>query len=95
MSNSTTPTQWLRSNRRQDRFKWGNYASQIRARLDLPPPGRGCNVPTPDSPNVPTPDVPDVLTLAEATVQCTLDGYVDNPLQNDDAFDKCVKEYTS
>ena len=28
-------------------------------------------------------------------MQCTLDGYVDNPLRTDDPFDRCVEDYTN
>ncbi len=38
--------------------------------------------------------VDEVLTLAQAIVQCTLDGHVDNLLRKDDPFDVCVAEYT-
>ncbi|MFB9313163.1 lytic transglycosylase domain-containing protein [Nocardioides plantarum] len=37
--------------------------------------------------------VDEVLTRAQAILQCTLDGKIDNPLRNDDPFDKCVKDY--
>ncbi|WP_309646946.1 hypothetical protein [Nocardioides sp.] len=30
--------------------------------------------------------------LAQATVQCTLDGYIDNILKSDDQFDQCVDD---
>lgn len=54
-------------------------------------------LPTPTLPPLPTPTLPpvdEVLTLAQAIAQCTLEGYVDNPLVNNDAFDKCVAGYT-
>ncbi|MBB6627388.1 lytic transglycosylase domain-containing protein [Nocardioides sp. KIGAM211] len=54
-------------------------------------------VPTPTLPPVPTPTVPpvdEVLTLAQAIAQCTTEGYVDNPLVDNDDFDKCVAGYT-
>ena len=35
-----------------------------------------------------------ILTLAEAIVQCTAQGLVDNPLDNNDAFDQCVAHLT-
>src|SRR6476646_3929256 len=58
----------------------------------------GTTVPNaPTVPPLPTPSVPpvdDVLTTAEAIAQCTAEGYVDNPLVNNDAFDKCVYDYT-
>ena len=62
--------------------------------------GGGGNDPAPSTPSVPSlpspslPPVDDVLTTAEAVVQCTADGYVDNPLDDNDAFDKCVYDYT-
>jgi len=52
---------------------------------------------TPSVPPLPTPSVPpvdEVLTTAEAIAQCTTEGYVDNPLNDNDAFDKCVYDYT-
>ena len=36
-----------------------------------------------------------VLTLAQAIVQCTLDGLIDNPLSLTDKFDVCVTDYTT
>jgi len=58
---------------------------------------------TPKPPKVTLPPLPstsvepvdDVLTRAQAIVQCTLDGYVDNPLRTDDPFDRCVEAYTN
>ncbi|MGA8256792.1 MAG: hypothetical protein WB767_09480, partial [Nocardioides sp.] len=38
--------------------------------------------------------VDDVLTLAQALVQCTLDGLIDDPFEVADKFDTCVAEYT-
>jgi membrane-bound lytic murein transglycosylase B len=35
-----------------------------------------------------------VLTVAEATLKCTSQGLVNNPLASDDPFDKCVYNYT-
>lgn len=55
-------------------------------------------VPTPTLPPLPTPTIPpvdEVLTLAQAILQCTTEGYIDNPLSSTDDFDKCVKRYTS
>lgn len=37
-----TPHQWLVLNGRANRLPWGNHSALIRARLDLPAPGRGC-----------------------------------------------------
>ncbi len=48
----------------------------------------------PKLPNTSVPPVDDVLTLAQAILQCTKEGYVDNPLDGNDAFDKCVQGYT-
>jgi membrane-bound lytic murein transglycosylase B len=62
--------------------------------------GGGGSNPVPSTPSVPplpTPSVPpvdEVLTTAEAIVQCTAEGLVDNPLDDNDAFDKCVYNYT-
>lgn len=36
-----------------------------------------------------------VLTLAQAIVQCTLDGLINNPLSLTDKFDVCVQDYTT
>jgi hypothetical protein len=49
----------------------------------------------PPLPSTSVDPVDEVLTLAQAIVQCTLDGFVDNPLSSTDPFDKCVKEYTT
>jgi hypothetical protein len=38
--------------------------------------------------------VDDLLTLAQAIVQCTLDGHIDNLLKKDDPFDQCIVKYT-
>jgi hypothetical protein len=38
--------------------------------------------------------VDQVLSLAQAILQCTKEGYIDNPLNPNDAFDKCVYGYT-
>jgi hypothetical protein len=67
-----------------------------------PGPG-GLPSPTLPLPSVSLPPLPStsiepvdqVLTLAQAIVQCTLDGFVDNPLSSTDKFDVCVKEYTT
>ena len=37
--------------------------------------------------------VDEVLSYAQAVLQCTLDGYVDNVLSSNDPFDKCVNKY--
>ena len=37
--------------------------------------------------------VDEVLSYAQAVLQCTLDGYVDNILSSTDPFDKCVNGY--
>ncbi|WP_269211148.1 lytic transglycosylase domain-containing protein [Nocardioides sp. cx-169] len=49
----------------------------------------------PPLPSTSVPPVDQVLTLAQALVQCALDGLVDNPLVNNDRFDQCVKNYTT
>jgi len=36
-----------------------------------------------------------ILSHAQAVLQCTLEGYIDNILKSDDPFDKCVERYTS
>ena len=51
-------------------------------------------VSVPPVPSTSVGPVDDVLTLAQAIAQCTLDGYIDNPLKDDDPFDKCVYNYT-
>ena len=53
------------------------------------------SVSVPPLPETSIPPVDQVLTLAQAIVQCTLDGKIDNPLRSDDPFDKCVKDYTT
>lgn len=57
--------------------------------LPLPP------VTVPALPHTNVGPVDDVLTLAQAIVQCTLDGHLDNLLRNDDPFDRCVDAYTT
>ena len=37
--------------------------------------------------------VDETLSYAEAVLQCTLDGYIDNVLVDDDPFDQCVEAY--
>jgi len=54
----------------------------------------GTQVSVPPLPSTSVGPVDDVLTLAQAIAQCTLDGYINNPLKNDDPFDKCVYNYT-
>jgi uncharacterized membrane protein YgcG len=53
----------------------------------------GTQVTVPPLPSTSIPPVDQALTLAQATAQCLLDGLVDNPLVNNDAFDQCVKAY--
>jgi len=42
----------------------------------------------------PTTILTPILSLAEAILQCTAQGLVDNPLSNNDAFDQCVASLT-
>jgi membrane-bound lytic murein transglycosylase B len=59
--------------------------------------GGGVHLPTPSVPPLPSTSIPPVdqiLSHAQAVVQCTLDGYVDNILRDDDPFDQCVYDYT-
>ncbi len=59
--------------------------------------GGGIHVPAPTVPPLPSTSIPpvdQVLSHAQAVVQCTLDGFVDNILRNDDPFDRCVYNYT-
>lgn len=52
-------------------------------------------VPTPSTPPLPDPSLPpveDVLTEAEAIAECVSQGLVDNPLDDNDAFDQCVDD---
>lgn len=54
-------------------------------------------LPAPTLPPLPSTSVEPVdklLSHAQAVVQCTLDGYIDNLLRSDDPFDKCVYDYT-
>ncbi len=71
-----------------------------------PPGGGNGGSSAPGSPKPPQATVPalpstsvepvdEILTHAQAVLQCTLDGYVDNPLRSDDPFDRCVEDYTS
>jgi membrane-bound lytic murein transglycosylase B len=55
------------------------------------------HLPTPSLPPLPSTSVPPVdqiLTQVQAIAQCTLEGYVDNILKDDDPFDECVYDYT-
>ena len=59
--------------------------------------GGGVDVPDPSVPALPSTSVTpvdEILTHAQAVVQCTLEGYVDNILRDDDPFDQCVYDYT-
>jgi membrane-bound lytic murein transglycosylase B len=70
---------------------------------ERPAGGGGRGGPLPDLPSIKLPDPPktkvepvdEVLTLAQALVQCTLDGLIDNPFSSRDRFDACLDEYTS
>ncbi|MDN4171760.1 lytic transglycosylase domain-containing protein [Nocardioides sp. SOB77] len=66
---------------------------------DGPKGGLGVpGLPTPSLPPLPSTGIDPVdgiLSFAQAVVQCTLDGYIDNILKKDDPFDQCVKEYTT
>ena len=64
------------------------------------PPGGGGGVPNPPAPPplppLPSPELPpvdEILTVAEATKQCTLEGY--SVLKDKAAWDKCIAGYTS
>ncbi|WP_262347566.1 lytic transglycosylase domain-containing protein [Nocardioides dongxiaopingii] len=37
----------------------------------------------------------DLLTLTQAALRCTAEGFINNLLRNDDPFDQCVKRYTT
>jgi membrane-bound lytic murein transglycosylase B len=55
------------------------------------------HLPTPSLPPLPSTSIPPVdqiLTQVQAIAQCTLEGYVDNILKDDDPFDECVYDYT-
>ncbi|GAB6985217.1 lytic transglycosylase domain-containing protein [Nocardioides pyridinolyticus] len=57
--------------------------------------GHGLPVPTlPPLPSTSVEPVDELLTHAQAVAQCTLEGYVDNILRDDDPFDRCVDDYT-
>ena len=52
--------------------------------------------PTVTLPTLPTTGVTvvdETLSYAQAVLQCTLDGYINNILKNDDPFDQCVEDY--
>ena len=59
--------------------------------------------PLPGLPTVTIPPLPEtsiepvdeLLTVAQAIVQCTLDGHLNNLLKSNDPFDVCVEEYTT
>jgi hypothetical protein len=53
----------------------------------------GTPVTVPPLPSTSAGPVDQALTLAQATAQCLLDGYVDNPLVSNDPFDQCVHDY--
>ncbi len=63
--------------------------------------GNGGGLGTPGGPAPTLPALPstsvsvvdETLSYAQAVLQCTLDGYVDNILSSTDPFDKCVKKY--
>ncbi|GAA4362231.1 lytic transglycosylase domain-containing protein [Nocardioides caricicola] len=60
-------------------------------------PGGGGQLPTPSLPPLPSTSIPPLdalLTHAQAVLQCTLEGYIDNILKKDDPFDQCVYDYT-
>jgi len=59
---------------------------------DIKLPSTGVTLPPLPSTSIPPVDA--LLTHAQAIVQCTLDGYIDNILRSDDPFDKCVYDYT-
>lgn len=64
---------------------------------DKPKGGLGIpGAPTVTLPTLPTTGVTvvdETLSYAQAVLQCTLDGYIDNILKNDDPFDQCVEDY--
>ncbi|MCR6030013.1 hypothetical protein GGQ22_00965 [Nocardioides sp. zg-579] len=64
---------------------------------DGPKGGLGIpGLPTPSLPPLPSTGIDPVdgiLSFAQAVVQCTLDGYIDNIFKKDDPFDQCVKGY--
>ena len=44
--------------------------------------------------DLPTSILTPILSLAEAILQCTAQGLIDNPLDDNDAFDQCVDNLT-
>ncbi|MCW2816072.1 MAG: secreted protein [Nocardioides sp.] len=67
--------------------------------VETPGTGGGPRLPIPSVtvpalPQTSIAPVDEVLTLAQAIVQCTLDGHLDNLLRDDDPFDVCVEDYT-
>lgn len=61
-------------------------------------PGPGVQLPSVKVPELPKTGVDPVdqtLSLAQAIVQCTLNGLIDNPLKAGDPFDSCIAGYTS
>jgi membrane-bound lytic murein transglycosylase B len=55
------------------------------------------HLPSPSLPPLPSTSVAPVdqiLTHVQAVAQCTLEGYIDNILKDDDPFDECVYDYT-
>jgi membrane-bound lytic murein transglycosylase B len=55
------------------------------------------HLPSPSLPPLPSTSVAPVdqiLTHVQAVAQCTLEGYIDNILKDDDPFDQCVYDYT-
>jgi len=59
--------------------------------------GGATHAPAPSLPPLPSTSVSPVdaiLTQVQAVAQCTLEGYVNNPLSSNDAFDQCVYDYT-
>jgi membrane-bound lytic murein transglycosylase B len=57
-------------------------------------PGGGPTVTVPTLPTLPPLPPPTILTHAEAVVACLAKGLVDNPLNPNDAFDRCVYKLT-
>lgn len=58
--------------------------------------GDGHGVPVPTLPALPSTSiepVDEILSRAQAILQCTLEGYIDNILRSDDPFDQCVAHY--
>ena len=52
------------------------------------------DLPTTLPTDLPTSILSPILSLAEAIVQCTAQGLIDNPLSSNDAFDQCVDALT-